>query len=225
MQCPHCTTTIHEGWRHISDLGADADHTNFGLYFMGCPECNRLILKMQTDYTVINRNDGLSTTTRDTILYPRVAVRPPPPSEVPDPFAQDYREACLVLDDSPKASAALSRRCLQAVLREKAAVKPSDLSREIDAAMPGLPPYLADAIDAVRNVGNFAAHPVKSRSTGEVVDVEAGEAEWLLDVLEGLFGFYFVEPAALKEKRDVLNAKLHDVGKPPLKSSASAEQP
>lgn len=130
-----------------------------------------------------------------------------------------------MLVDSPKASAALSRRCLQAVLREKAGVQPSDLSREIDAAMPGLPAYLADAIDAVRNVGNFAAHPIKSRSTGEVVDVEEGEAEWLLDVLEGLFSFFFVEPAALKEKRDTLNAKLHDVGKPPLKGSAPAEQP
>lgn len=86
-------------------------------------------------------------------------------------------EACLVLPDSPKASAAISRRCLQAVLRDAAGVKPADLSREIDEAMPHLPPYLADAIDAVRNVGNFAAHPVKSRSTGEVVDVEEGEAE------------------------------------------------
>ena len=225
MQCPHCTTTIHEGWQHISDLGADADHSTIGLSAMRCPECGRLILKMQTEYTVVSRDRGLATAIKDTVLYPRVAVRPPPPTEVPDPFAQDYREACLVLDDSAKASAALSRRCLQAVLREKARVKPSDLSREIDAAMPGLPPYLADAIDAVRNVGNFAAHPVKSRSTGEVVDVEAGEAEWLLDVLEGLFGFYFVEPAALKEKRDLLNTKLQDVGKPPLKSSAPPEQP
>jgi hypothetical protein len=180
---------------------------------------------METSYSVVNGSGGLSATTRSTILYPRVAARPSPPPEVPDPFAQDYREACLVLVDSPKASAALSRRCLQALLRENAGVQPSDLSREIDAAMPALPAYLADAIDAVRNVGNFAAHPVKSRSTGEVVDVEEGEAEWLLDVLEGLFSFFFVEPAALKEKRDALNAKLHDVGKPPLKGSTPAEQP
>jgi hypothetical protein len=58
---------------------------------------------------------------------------------------------------------------------------------------------------------------MKSKSTGEVVDVEPGEAEWLLDVLEGLFGFYFVEPATLEQKRNELNAKLDDVGKPPVK--------
>jgi hypothetical protein len=80
----------------------------------------------------------------------------------------------LVLNASPKASAALSRRCLQLLLREKAGVKASDLSREIDEAMPQLPPYLAGAIDAVRNVGNFAAHPMKSKSTGEIVGVDQG---------------------------------------------------
>jgi hypothetical protein len=46
---------------------------------------------------------------------------------------------------------------------------------------------LASAVDAVRNVGNFAAHPIKSKSTGDVLDVEPGEAEWLLDALERLF--------------------------------------
>ncbi len=40
-------------------------------------------------------------------------------------------------------------------------------------------------IDAVRVIGNFAAHPIKSKSTGEIVDVEPGEAEWNLNTLEG----------------------------------------
>jgi hypothetical protein len=80
-----------------------------------------------------------------------------------------------------------------------------------------LPSELADAIDAVRVIGNFAAHPIKSKSTGEIVPVEVGEAEWLLDVLEELFDFYFVRPAKLAAKRTVIDAKLIDAGKPPLK--------
>jgi len=80
-----------------------------------------------------------------------------------------------------------------------------------------LPSELADAIDAVRVIGNFAAHPIKSKSTGEIVPVEVGEAEWLLDVLEELFAFYFVRPAKLAAKRTVIDAKLIDAGKPPLK--------
>jgi hypothetical protein len=77
--------------------------------------------------------------------------------------------------------------------------------------------HLLDSLDAVRNIGNFAAHPIKSKSSGEVIDVEPGEAEWNLDVLEALFDYYFVQPAILKKKRDELNAKLKEAGKPEMK--------
>ena len=66
-------------------------------------------------------------------------------------------------------------------------------------------------------VAHFAVHPVKSKHTGEVIEVEPGEAEWTLDTLEGLFDFYFVQPAKLEKKRDALNKKLEAAGKPPLK--------
>jgi uncharacterized protein Smg (DUF494 family) len=39
----------------------------------------------------------------------------------------------------------------------------------------------------------------------------------LLDVLEGLFDFYFVQPAVLQKKRDALNKKLAEAGKPVMK--------
>jgi len=47
------------------------------------------------------------------MIYPRTGGRNPAPQEVDDFIAEDYNEACLILNDSPKASAALSRRCLQ----------------------------------------------------------------------------------------------------------------
>lgn len=96
-------------------------------------------------------------------------------------------------------------------------VFPGDLSKEIDEAMQTLPSYLAESIDAIRHIGNFAAHPNKSTSTGQIVDVEIGEAEWALDVLEDLFDFYYVQPAITQRKKDAMNEKLKDLGKPPLK--------
>lgn len=42
-----------------------------------------------------------------------------------------------------------------------------------------LPSYIAEGIDAVRNIGNYAAHPAKSQSTGEIVDVELGKPSGL----------------------------------------------
>jgi hypothetical protein len=116
------------------------------------------------------------------------------PRKSPTPVIQhiSFTEACLTLTDSPKASAALSRRCLQHILREKAQVKPGNLAEEIqqviDAAK--VPSHISDSLDAVRNIGNFAAHPIKSKASGEIIDVEPGEAEWNLDVLEALFDFY-----------------------------------
>jgi hypothetical protein len=139
------------------------------------------------------------------------------PEEVPTPIAEDYIEAALVLADSPKASAALSRRCLQAVLREAGHTKAKDLDDQIKEILQKLPSRIAEDVDAVRNVGNFAAHPSKSKNTGEIIDVEPAEAEWNLEVLELLFDYYYVQPEKNKERRASLNAKLADGGKPPLK--------
>ena len=152
-------------------------------------------------------------------VYPKAIARNPVPPEVDDQsLVADYKEACLVLADSAKASAALSRRCLQHILREKASVKHADLSAEIDEVIASgkLPADLADHLDSVRVVGNFAAHPIKSKSSGEVMDVEPGEAEWNLDVVEELMDFYFVRPARAQKKKEALNEKLREAGKPEL---------
>ena len=82
-----------------------------------------------------------------------------------------------------------------------------------------LPSEIAANVDAIRHIGNFAAHPMKSKASGEIVEVEEGEAEWLLDVLEELFDFYYVGPAQAAARRDALNKKLASLGKPPLKTA------
>ena len=123
------------------------------------------------------------------------------------------------MHDSPKASSALSRRCLQYLLREKAGAKKRDLADQIQEVLDArnLPQQLADDLDAIRNIGNFAAHPTKSTNSGAIIEVEPGEAEWGLTILEGLFDFFFVQPAAHQRRRDALNAKLGDARKPPMK--------
>ena len=209
MKCPHCLESFHEQMKHV-DIG-DINDRKWFIRHQACPACKRAIIFLNfvgNDRTYANR-----------LVEPKSISRGPVPKDVPDLFANDYKEACLTLADSPKASAALGRRCLQNILREKAGVKKSDLSKEIDQVIESkqLPSHLAESIDAVRNIGNFAAHPLKSTNTGEIVDVEAGEAEWTLDVLEGLFDFYFVQPALIAKKKDALNKKLQDAGKPPMK--------
>ena len=206
MKCPHCLTTFHSTLREQPLLIEDNEHW-YVLHEL-CPECDKAIIWIRYG------DDD-----KCILVNPRAISRSPVPKEVPGEFVEDYIEACLTFADSPKASAALSRRCLQNLILEKAGIKKGDLSDEIQQVIDSgkLPSQLSDAIDAVRNIGNFAAHPIKSRRSGEIVDVEPGEAKWNLDTLEGLFDFYFVAPEKLRQKRDALNKKLQDVGKPPMK--------
>ncbi len=105
------------------------------------------------------------------------------------------------------------------LLHETLGIKGRTLSDEIDTLLKdgNLPSGLHDSVDAIRNIGNFAAHPLKSEQSGLILDVEPGEAEWTLEVLEELFDFYFVRPKRIQEKRDAMNAKLAEARKPHMK--------
>jgi len=152
------------------------------------------------------------------MAYPKNATARPVPADVPDPYRKDFDEAVAVLPISPKASAALSRRNLQAIIRDKAGIHERDLNTEIQTLIDSktAPSFICEGLHAVRQIGNFAAHPIKSTSSEEIVDVEEGEAEWNLDVLESLFDFYFVQPAVTAKRKAELNKKLKDAGKPEI---------
>ena len=170
-----------------------------------CPRCGKFNIRLVCGQPLGTDRKRILHERGNRVIHPKGGLsRKPAAPEVPKELAEDYNEACLVLADSAKASAALSRRCLQTLLREHAKVKPQNLNKEIDEVLASktLPPHLANDVHAIRAVGNFAAHPTKDAATGEIVDVEPGEAEWLLDLLVGLFDFYFVEPAEAKKRRD-----------------------
>lgn len=212
MKCPHCLVVIHCKFESKT-FGRDIDYI-WSVEYGTCPNCFKYILCLHQ-----SNLEGVYNDENRFIVYPKGITRAPLSTVVPNIYAQDYKEACLVLYDSPKASAALSRRALQNLLRDFQKVKHADLSKEIQEVLDlkVLPSHLGELIDAVRIIGNFAAHPNKSKNTGEIIDVEQGEAEWLLDVLEGLFDFYFVQPDISSKKKAALNEKLKDAGKPLMK--------
>ena len=204
MKCMHCLVEFHDKKKEIS-LGKDIDDS-WAIYRYDCPSCLKMNLYLVSGDSVAfpGGYQIIEASIKNAIaVRPFSTNRAPCPMEVPSHIAEDYRDACLVFPFSAKASAALSRRCLQNLLRDAAKVRPSDLSKEIQEVIDSgkLPSHLADSIDAIRNIGNFAAHPMKSTSTGEIVNVEPEEAEWNLDVLESLFDFYYVQPALVAKKR------------------------
>jgi hypothetical protein len=214
MKCPHCDVGIFESLEQSQPINT-RDSQVWRVFSQICPECKKPILFIEA---LRSAPQGPVVSTPRFMAYPRNASARPVPVEVPDPYKQDFDEAVAVLPLSPKASAALSRRNLQAILRDKAGTKKKDLFDQIDevVATHVLPSHIEEGLHAVRAIGNIGAHSIKSTSTGEIVEVEAGEAEWNLDVLESLFDFYFVQPALTAKRKAELNKKLTGAGKPAI---------
>ncbi len=213
MKCPHCLDGFHDDWS--SRLIEEDIDGEWYVCNQTCPACKKIVIQLKKIGRMTSAGNRAITYF---LCYPKSISRTPIQEKyIEDPFLSDYKEACLVLEDSPKASAALSRRCLQHILREKAKVKKGNLSDEIDQILQKLPTHIAEQVDAIRQVGNFSAHTAKSTNSGEILDVEPGEAEWSLEILEMLFDHYFIAPAKIQEKRDKLNSKLTEAGKKPLK--------
>ncbi len=154
---------------------------------------------------------------KHSMVHPKTNMRSFDLTEIPKALAEDYEEACLVISDSPKASAALSRRCLQSILRMQG-FEDKSLYKEIQKAIDSgrLPSHIADSLNDLRNIGNFAAHPIKVTSSGEVLPVEPGEAEWNLETIEFLFDFFYVQPAKTQKRKEALHEKLKQAGKSEL---------
>lgn len=152
------------------------------------------------------------------LLYPKYRSPRPLSPLVPPDYVTEFNEASEILDRSPKASAAMTRRLLQCLLEEVAMVSPSSLYDEIEEVLNkgNLPSHTADPLHDVRTIGNFAAHPLKSTASGTVVDVLPGEADANLDALEDLFDFYIVAPAKAAQRRTATNQKSSTIGKKPI---------
>lgn len=226
MKCPHCQTEFFEAWSETKLSISNRARMDFGggdyraldprAQVATCPSCLAPTVRLRIEDT------GSPEAAPDVQVYPRGGAFPPPPPEIPQVIAQDYIEANEVLSISPKASAALSRRCLQAILSAHGYTG-RDLMRQVEAVIAetdttkALPTSLRESVDAIRNFGNFSAHPISDQTTLQVIDVEEGEAEWCVQLLLDMFDHYYVAPAKAAAKRAALAAKLAAAGKPPMK--------
>lgn len=112
------------------------------------------------------------------------------PSYIPVAIINDYNEACAIRDISPKASATLSRRCLQGMIRDFFKIEKNRLIDEINAIREETDSKTWDAIDSVRKIGNIGAHMEKDINL--IVDVEPNEAQSLIILIEILIEEWYV---------------------------------
>lgn len=214
MQCPHCLEHF-AAQAGFDYLGHDPDgYWWIASYTCENTSCKRLIVQLVEGEPYPTSFQAPRKAQSVYAVRPRATTRPPLSPHVPEKYAALYRQSATVLTDSPEASAALSRRCLQMLLEDVGGATERDLSKQIDQVeATGLPSYVSRSLDRVREIGNFGAHPIKSTASGEILPVEPGEAEWNLDALDSLFDFYFVQPARETERTAAINAKLREAGR------------
>jgi hypothetical protein len=131
-------------------------------------------------------------------IFPNRTGKPFPPC-IPVPILEDYNEAYAVLDLSPKSAATLARRCLQSMIRDFCKIQERTLFHEIevlekqlgeDKLPKGVEAETIEAMRALKDIGNIAAH--LTVVDGTMVDVDPGEAEAMLAVIEMLFNDWYV---------------------------------
>ena len=128
MICPYCSQSIHLN-KTLSTAVQSGGNPQTQVNFVGgeCPSCHGIIVICSSLIKGVANDDEC----RRAMVFPKNrAVRLVSP-DIPHELAEDFVEACAVLDVSPKASAALSRRLLQRTLHERFSINRPNLQQEI----------------------------------------------------------------------------------------------
>lgn len=203
--CPYCehVATIRDedicSYDSILDIENTDGYRCLTSVFIVCPnpECGRFTLTATLrELDSVFRPDGSGRpdysnrpVLRNWSLIPESKAKSFP-DYIPKPILDDYREACLIRDLSPRASATLSRRCLQGIIRDFWQVKPGRLAVEIEQIKDKVDVDTWKAIDGVRSVGNIGAH--MEEDINVIVDVEPHEAQLLVELIEILLKDWYV---------------------------------
>lgn len=224
--CPFCSRATTVGHENITNSthgfndGNKDGWLHFAVKTVTCPNpaCKEYVISACLSKGVREGNIWTAGIPMQTWqLRPQSNARPFP-DYIPAPLIADYTEACLIRDLSPKASATLSRRCLQGMIRDFWGVQKDTLFQEITAIQDKVNPATWAAIDAVRKIGNIGAHMEKDINL--VIDVDPDEAQTLIRLIEILFEEWYIA----KRQRDEHLASIVAIAeaKKPPKPAANA---
>jgi hypothetical protein len=184
------------------------------------PDCSRTTIRVRIGNYKTSRMGGSTfyqLTDEGLVFSDTVAPRSsakPQPAYIPSPLREDYEEACLIANLSPKASATLSRRCLQGMIRDFCSISKKRLIDEIKALKAAVEDGSADrsisvetveAIDHLRSLGNIGAH--MEADIDLIVPVDPGEAQAMIDLIEMLFDEWYGD----RERRTERLAKIERI--------------
>lgn len=99
----------------------------------------------------------------ESLIHPRICTAPPASPDLPEDIRVDVEEARKVLNDSPRASAALLRLAIEKLCEQLTGKTQGSLNDKINRLVEetGLHERTVEALHAVRVIGNNAVHPGK----------------------------------------------------------------
>ncbi|MFT9267022.1 DUF4145 domain-containing protein [Oenococcus sp.] len=166
------------------------------LRFIHCPRCDKI--------SVVSFVQGIEDTNSVPLPIVPKSLAYKLPNYVPECIRQDYEEAYSIVGFSPRASATLSRRAIQEMIRDKFPDKISserkNLAQEMDDIQSILSAREKDALVSLRHLGNIGAHP--ENDIDVIVDIDPSDAQTVLKLIEYFIKKWYVEP---HEDDDLLN--------------------
>lgn len=201
--CPHCSVAavIRDDDFSYAKFDLESLSETLCYQFIGItcpnPDCNKAVVTLEEtpywpDPFRNNKPILLTTSTKKHSIIPSGLKERAKtyPSYIPAAIITDYKEACAIIELSPKSSATLARRALQGMIRDFWQIKEENLSKAIKALEDKVDSDIWDAIDGVRKIGNIGAHMEKDINT--VVEVSPDEAALLIEMIEMFLDEWYV---------------------------------
>lgn len=128
------------------------------------------------------------------LVYPIIVMTPPPCEDLPDDVKSIYNEAALILNNSPRAAAALLRLCLEKVCVDLGETHKNLFTKIENLKEAGKIPDTEIFMHFIRKVGNDAIHPTK------IIESEGDIDALLLFSMINAIGSYHYSTEKLKEE-------------------------
>lgn len=171
MNCPHCKVFVGQDWtnefyfpqenpdqfqrkefnRNVFDQDNNFTSNDYSYVFsLVCPSCKKTSIWIKEP----KRNEP------EQLVFPKVNKDSiEPNTDMPASIKKVFIEASTIINDSPRASAALSRLAID-MLTSKITPEGKNLNDRIRLMVSlGMPTKIQQGLDIVRVVGNNAVHP------------------------------------------------------------------
>ncbi len=126
------------------------------------------------------------------------------PDYIPEKLRREYHESCLLKSKSPRASAVISRKCIQGILRDFFGVSGPSLADEIKSLRGKMDNTAWQAIDIARQFGSINSY--LNQDVNLLIDVQPDEASLLIWLMETLFEEFYIARHEKDSKLDKLKA-------------------